>query len=312
MKNLVLLAIPLIVLTSLCANLPQIEIPGLPSSNQVQQSSTILTVDSGSPDIFLSVETSPPSEIRLGRTLQITFELKNKKSYNLRNVSFEVFDHPCFNDADNSGLFSKNLGNISADQNKIWSWKWTPDSSISLERTCTIKFKTSYEGDYSFYKDIAVLPAAEYYQRESEGTLNNIVIGSSSSDSPLDIQVTFSENRPFLENQMYYMYINYYNKGQGLFDNKRAYNPDIRLTIPNNIVVDESHCGNYKKTTTNVYRLVPPAADNNNLVFLRGKATPTTCTFNTSKVPTINIKTLSLTATYKYVLDNSISITVKP
>jgi len=368
MKNILLLSIFLIILTSLCAYLPQVELPEWPSSQQVQQAGILLTLDEKSPDIFLNVETSS-SEIRAGRSIQISFELRNKQSYDLRNVELEVYDHPCFKDEDNVGLFFKYFDIIKANQSKMWSWKWKSDSNIDLQRSCPIRFKLSYDADYYLYQDVAVLPENEYFQRESEGTLKDILIRSSSSNSPLDIRITFSEGQPLLENQKYYMYINYYNKGKGYFD-KETYsrNPDIIMNLPNTIQNLKCFVYDYKKVNCNeikqktlcknpcswndicssimdletcqntegcLWKRFPKNIRidhltgycyggiceggvqnslylNKSLTFIRNKATPSTCEFNTSSVSTMDIKSLSLTATYKYVLDNSIPIVVKP
>jgi hypothetical protein len=334
MQYLILTSIFFVFLVSLCV------LPDFSMETPVQQAGAVLTVDAESPDVFLSVETSS-SEIRAGRTLQVSFELRNKQTYDLRNVILEVYDHPCFV----SGDFIKNncsaSGILKANRSCMWTWKWESDSSIDLQRNCPIRFKISYDADYSYFQDIAVLPEGEYFQRESEGTLKDIPIRSSSSDAPLDIQITFSEEQPFLENQDYYMYINYYNKGNGLFD--KTY---IGLILPNNI--ENMKCYDYNTSnqwfcgsTTDAYGTTPSddgwitVCDVNGdgiinlydiltyepdklfsnrtlITFIRNKATPSTCSFTTSDVPTMDIKTLSLSATYKYVLDNSISITVKP
>ena len=308
MRYLLLSAIFLIVLTSLCT-IPDIPLLELPSSGTpVQQAEIVLTVDEKSPDVFLNVE-AYSSQIKAGGVLLVSFELRNKQRYELRNVELEVYDHPCFKESENSGLFFKDLDNVKANQSKMWTWKWKSDEDIDLPTACPIKFKISYEADYSYYQDIAVLPENEYFQRELEGTLGNVPIKTSSSSSPLNIQVTFSESQPFLENQRYYMYINYYNKGKGYFDSEETFNPDIELNVPANIVIDEEHCSDYERLETDKYHLVPNNPQNN-LVFIRSKATPTTCEFTTTDVSTMDIKSLSLTATYKYVLDDSISVTV--
>jgi hypothetical protein len=384
MKYLLLL---LIVLISLCVQLP--EIPAQPGA---------VTVDRGSPDIFINVETRS-SEIKSGRNATVYFELRNKQSYDLKNVRFEVYDHPCFT----SGDFSKDITTLKSNQSVVWSSRWTSDKS-TIDRQCPIKFSTSYEATNSIYQDIAVLSQAEYDQREEAGTLQNIPIQSSSARGPLNIYLTFSEPQPFIANQEYTMYINYYNTGDGLLGDL---NGNIFLTPPNNINLNcgtdylEKACGGTAKTCGSLnyadctkqkvcslkdnlvgdvngdcivnqtdvdlckqyfFENWPPCDWNNDtrvdiadlsiininwgkycpcqgtatqcssfsvsecttqfgcsvssslnrtLTFIKGKALRSECTFSTLSVSAMDIKSFNITANYKYVLYNSIPITVK-
>jgi hypothetical protein len=296
MKYLILSTIFLTALISLCT-MPNIELPVV-NPTQTQQLTNVLTVDSGSPDIFIGVDIST-SQTKPNREFQISFELRDKQSFDLRDAELTVYDHPCFRDEDNPGLFSKIIGTIRANQTKMFNLKWKTDPTIDLQKNCPIRFKISYYSDYSFFQNIVVLSSSEYYQKESEGTLKNIPITFSSTSSPLGIQITFSDEQPFLENQPnYYMYINYFNSGQGYFEDV-----DAEISPPSNINLDCSpvYDSNFKLDKVN-----------HPLVFIRDRATPSTCKFSTKDVATMDIKSLSLTAKYKYILDNSISITVKP
>ena len=289
----ILFLIP-VVLVSLCTQLPDL-LPELP----FLQAQKIVTSDMGNSDIFIKAETSS-SQIKAGRSVQVIFELRNKQLYDLKNVYFEVYDHPCFPNNLNSGLFTKNDcgedGTLRTNQTCIWNWRWTSETS-DIDRQCTIRFKTSYELTNSIFQDIVVLPEPEYLQKEVEGTLKDIPIHHSSAKGPLDISFSFSEPQPFMESQTgYNMYINYYNKEQGFIKDL-----NIRITIPNNI---DLTCEGYTKTGNKLVL-------NKELKFIKGRAVPTICNFTTFPTSTISIRSLSLTANYKYVLYNSIPIMVK-
>jgi len=175
-----------------------------------------------------------------------------------------------------------------------------------MDKNCRIKFSLNYTANYSYFQDIAVLSDSEYYQRELAGTLKDIPIQSSSSISPLGISIEFSEDQPLLGKDNYYMYINYFNTGNGFITVNEG---DITLKTPTNINIvqaDGKYCGgDYKQIDANTYQL------NKSLIFLKGKANPSTCNFTTSDVSTIDIKSLSLITNYKYLLDNSILVRVK-
>ena len=308
MEKLLPLLIILIVLISLCSELP-IQLPQLPSLPT--QTNGAATIDSGSPDIFVNVET-PTSEIRSGRSLQLFFEIRNKQLYNLRNVDFEVYDYPCFNDDRNIGKFhvcptcpiNCTGGTLKSNQSCMWSWRWTADPS-DIDRTCSIKFKVSYEATNSIFQDIAVLSQAEYNQREASGTLGSIPIQFTSAKGPLSVYLTFSEPQPFIANQEgYNMYINYNNVGDGLFVDE-ASDIEVHLTPPDNMIGLD--CRNYSPVPdTNIIRLSKP------LKFIKGRSVPTICDFSTPQISTLSIRSLNIEIiNYKYTLYDSFPITAR-
>jgi hypothetical protein len=300
MKKLISLLIFSVVLVSLCSELP-IQLPQLPSIPG--QTSGAATIDSGSPDIYVNVET-PTSEIKSGRDIQLFFEIRNKQLYDLRNVNFSVYDNPCFDVAGNN-LTKDNCGSsgtLKSNQSCMWSWRWTSDLS-NIDRTCSIKFKVSYEASNSIFQDISVLSQAEYDQREASGTLGSIPIQFTSAKGPLQVYLTFSEPQPFISGQSgYNMYINYNNVGDGLFaDETKDINLD--LTAPDNM--QGLNCRNYTNIQGNIFQLSVP------LKFIKGRSVPTICDFNTSDVSTISIRSLDMEINYKYTLYGSFPITVR-
>jgi hypothetical protein len=295
MKKLISLLIFSVVLISLCSELPiQLSLPNLPGQTQ-----GVATIDSGSPDIFVNVETST-SEIRSERSLQLFFELRNKQLYNLRNVHFEFYDYPCFDVAGNN-LTKDNCGSggtLRSNQSCMWSWRWNSSSS-DIDRTCSIKFKVSYEATNSIFQDIAVLPQAEYNQREATGTLGSIPIQFTSAKGPLSVYLTFSEPQPFIAGQGGYdMYINYNNIGDGFFGDL---NGKITLNSSDNINLN---CDDYGKVGSTLTL-------NKKLDFINGRSVPTICNFSTSQESTISIRSLNMEINYKYTLYGSFPITVR-
>jgi len=301
MKSLLLLTVFLILLTSLCINL-QFPINVFPSDNQTNNP---LSISSESQDILFKVDVSA-SEVKADRPLQFFFETTNKQGYNLRNVAVEVYDNPCLVLSGSTiGTFTNTTPTLKANQTKMWTLTLKAKSlEPKLQKNCPIKFKFSYEADYSLFQDIAILSEGEYTQRDSAGTLGDIPISSTSSNSPFGVGITFSEDQPLTvntdSNNTYFMYVNYYNNGQGLFKS-------IDVSITPSANMNNLKCHLYS-SSGNKLKIDSPSS----IVFIRDKATPTTCSFTTSDVASMDVKSLSLTANYKYVLDNSITIVVKP
>ena len=300
MKKLLPLLLFSVVLVSLCSDFP-IQLPNLPLSNLPSQTQGVATIDSGSPDLFVNVQTLS-SEIKSGRSLQVFFEMRNKQNYDLDSVDLEVYDHPCFEEGNN---FIKNdcghSGTLKANQSCAWSWRWNSTEGSSDDRTCSIKFRVNYEAGNSIFQDIAVLSQSEYDQREADGTLQNVPIQSTYAKGPLQVSLTFSEPQPFISNQEgYNMFINYNNVGDGLFADEEK-DIDLSLTVPDNM--ENLNCDHY--SGSDKLRL-----DSSSLKFIKGRSVPTICTFSTPEIPTMSIRSMKIEIGYKYTLYDSFPITV--
>jgi len=282
MRYLLLLAI---VFVSLCAELP-IQIPFL---TPVQESSLALEVTTD-PDIYLKVETLP-KEVKEGRNISIFFEIRNEGESDLENINLYAYDQCIF-----SGENKTTVNKLKQNRTTTWSWKWRA-GNIELSTDCNIKFRTDYESNFSLFQDIAVLTESEYYIKEQEETLESIPISSSSSSSPLSISVSFLEKQPFLDGDEITMTIGYSYIGDGIMNVS-----DITISIPSNL--EFVSCNDYSKID-NSLKLT------RKLNFINKRASSSNCKFTTKASQPMDIKSLSLTTSYKYVLDNSISVRVK-
>ncbi len=363
MRYLPLLAI---VLVSLCTGLP--EIPFFNPGNSTSVGSGTLIIDSESPDLFISLD-AVPNEVKSGRSANLMFELRNKKSYPLENINLTIYDTCIFTTDDEKNYIKE----IKANGTKTINIKLTAEDT-ELDKTCNIKFRVDYQAENSFYQDIAVLSKDEYEQREISGTLGNVPVQQNFPYSPLLISLSISDKQPFMENEKYYLTIDYRNVGSGII-----YIGNITMLTPPNI--KDVDCNNdYKlgaSSTTSgscfgipfsCYAFEDPSSceeqpgcvwnrnmgaclgtytgppgpptscegldqtDCNSITgcrweiktsykdifylartlrFIGNRAQTSTCSFTTTTTQPINIKSLALTASYKYALDNSISIRVR-
>jgi hypothetical protein len=96
------------------------------------------------------------------------------------------------------------------------------------------------------------------------------------------------------------MQINYAYTGSGFINVT-----DITINVPENLQASSSSCKDYtyNSGTLTLHKL---------LKFINKKASPSICTFTTKASEPIDIKSLVLTADYKYTIDSSITIRVKP
>ncbi len=288
MKYLLLL-LP-IVLISLCSSLPNIPFVS-------QQLETVIS-DLSNPDIFVKVE-ALSSQIRGGRDFKVFFELRNKQSYDLTGINFDVYDHPCIEDSGNFKMATPRDCKdtiLKPNESCTWTWRWTAKGS-DIDKLCQIKFVVSYAAHNTLHQDIAVLSAAEYERREIEGTLGGISITSSSPQGPLNIFLTFSEPQPFLADLSGYgMDINYHNRGNGFFENIV-----IGLTVPSNML--SLSCEDYESGS-----LRQPWS--NYLKFIKGRSVSSICTFDTSSPAVMDVQPFSMDIDYTYKIYNTIPISI--
>lgn len=288
MRYLIFIGIVGVVLASLC----------------IQQNANVagvgLTEVMESPDIYLKFE-SIPTEVKVGRNMTLTYIAQDKQPFDLENLTIDAYDLCLF-----SGQ-QRVLDSIELKSNKTKqvSFKYTANPT-NFESDCTLKFRTQYQSTFSLSQDVIVLSESEYYIREQQGTLSNLTASSSSSSNPISLTLTFSENQPFLTGDSFNMYIDYSNTGSGFIDKLEA--GSITIRIPANMNVDSCSGYLYSSTATGGGTLVL----NRDLSFIDNKAPRTTCRVSVTAGQLIDSKTLFLTANYKYALDNSIIVKVRP
>lgn len=268
-----------IVITSLCIQQP------------AQKAQFGFAESALNPDLHFTVETD--EEVRGGRNITVIFDFQNKQGFELDNVNLNVYDMCLF-----SGDSEKDF-ELKANRTEKWAWKWA-SSKPDFETECEIKFRTTYFGHVELSQDIVVLTETEYYSREDAGTLDDITIGSSSQASPISIVISFSADQPFLEGEENLIYITYENVGGGFITELET--GEVNITVPDNI--KDFSCNDYE-SQGNKYVLIKP------LRFINENAPTSTCSFTGQASQPMDFKTLTLTATYKYALDNSFIVKVK-
>lgn len=247
-------------------------------------------------DISIKVE-AYPSEVKSGKNTTLFFTLENKQpNIDLKNITLNVYD-PCLFEGsetpiDNLELKSNRTKEVSAKYKAL---------KTDLARNCEIKFSTTYIGTFSLLQPIAVLEETEYVNRERQGTLGQINTQPTSTTNPLVISLTFSENQPFITDDTIYMYIDYSYSGDGFID--KIDSSSISITVPENL--ESINCNDYTQIGNILYL-------NKTLTFINNKAPRSTCTFKTRAGQALDIKTLTLIVNYKYTLDNSIIVKIKP
>jgi len=287
MRYLIILAV---VLVSLCIMSPN-----------VGQSSVIFE-DLTNPDLSIKVE-AIPSVVKSGKTLDFVIQLTNNKQMDVNNpdsnliynVNFLAYDQCVF-----SGDSSKDYEKIRANQTVRWNWKWTT-GDVVFQRDCAIRFRTQYNDTFHLSHSITVLSDTEYNNRDRQGTLGSIPVQISFTKNSIKATISFSKDQPFIDGDAVNMYIDYENIGNGIIDSLNI--GDVYFTVPSNMI--DVSCTAFNLDNGR-YVL------NRQLRFLNNKAPRSTCTFVTKASQDIDAGSILLTANYKYLLDNSLTVSVRP
>jgi len=251
------------------------------------------------PDIYIKADTEP-DEVTSGRRMNIVFQLVNKGETPLKDVTLHAYDQCLF-----VGENIKTFEEIKPEAQKTWSWKWDLPE-IDFDRDCNIKFDVKYETDFTNTYGVTVLDELEYYAQEEMETLNEFTIIKTEQQTPLKIDIDFSKDHPFVAEEDLLMYITYRNTGSGYIDKIDGY-PDyefgkVEIDLPDNI---EATCSGFTKN------------DEGNLFLSRDlrlfgdEEAKTTCELKTTAPGPINTGTITITATYKYKLDDFIIVKLK-
>ncbi len=274
---------------------------GFPGNQALVSSPTIKSVENQ--DVFFNVEATP-ADIKVGKNVTLSLSLRNNAASNITDAKVLAFDQCLF-----SGETEKEFSSLRPNRTELWVWRWTAGTT-EFPRDCQLSFRTEYSASTKLTSDIAVLSDAEFNARVQAGTLKDLPILLRKEDKPLSLSVAFSEQQPFLGNDVISIYIDYANTGAGIMN---ELNPgDIEIEIPANLqptTPNIPECGTaYGFVNNNPNKLTLIKT----LSFINNKAPRTTCTFKTNTSQPINIQTFQITANYKYMLDNSIVVKVLP
>lgn len=230
-----------------------------------------------------------PEEIKTGKDLNLNFLINAKK--NIEDITFNLYDTCLFTTAE-----KQKIKVIRANTSKVIRLKLTAGET-EFERDCNIKFKLDYSANTSASQDVIVLSDVEYTERQRTNRLNEFTPQLTKIASPLDISISFSEEQPFQEETEILMNIDYYNIGTGFIDKIEKNN--IQIIFPDNLELKE--CNDYTNGLLN-----------KDLIFIKNKAKTSTCRFITKALQPIDAKNLLITGKYKYVIDNYITVKIKP
>ena len=207
----------------------------IPSDTAIQSSVSI--TDLGSPDVFLKIQ-SIPEQVRSGRDLLLSFEVRNKNDVEIDDLTIDGFDN-CFLKSD-SGSEEPSF-DLKPNATKTFMWTWKA-KEVDMDRECTIRFMNTYTAKNVFYQDIIVLSESEYIQRELDGTTGQINIQSSQQKTSVQMSLSFSDSQPFMDDAEYYMYLDIIDTGVGMAEIK-----ELKLIFPDNVKKDSISCNGFTK-----------------------------------------------------------------
>ena len=280
MRTFSLLSIAVVIFVAGCIN-----------SGEVSRSQFGSVQISDNQDLFVEVQAS--EEVRQGRNITTVFTVSNKRETPVDSVSFRVYDM-CGFVGDSQKEFS-----LRSMETVTWNWKWLAPF-IDFTTDCNVKFRVEYFGKNTMTHDVVVLDATEFYNREQQGTLNEIDIDSQQTAAPVSLGVTFSQSQPLLDGEKGFVFINYQNSGSGIATELSP--GSVIISAPASL--DGFNCAAYNLQDGKHVLRQP-------LRFLNDNAPQSTCEYTAKSSQPVDSASLTITATYKYTLDDSFIVKIK-
>lgn len=260
-------------------------------------------VEKGNEDILVRAELSQ-SELKPGLSTNLRFTVQNKQNYDLKNFELSVYDL-CDFTCNKQTLWTEETIRVNRTKDFTLNCK-APE--VESERTCSIKFKSSYSGELHQSHDVFVISESEFATGKTK-----VSPTSSSTESPLKISATWSDPQPFVNGDSAILYLDYEYSGDGIIQKLAGKSDDnvgdVNFTVGKNLEVIKNEttdrCIDFSESD-GVFVL------NKDLAFLGKKAKRSTCAFIATARQPIDSGRLVINARFKYNLDSSIPITVQP
>jgi hypothetical protein len=229
MKRLLPLVLILAVLVSGC------------TSQSILATLRLNVVDSAVEEISVIAEI--PSFIREGKTF--AWNVMITPETDLENVNISVYDSSPFLKLAEGEIDNWGIPILKLNRTKQFQTKYIVQET-EFEQLVKIKFLTEYDANTYISEGIPVLDDFEYEDRYSKNTLSEISYKSSHEESPLNIKISFDQDRPFMNDTRVLMYIDYSYSAEGIIKNIES--GDVEITLPSNLEFIECRDYNFDNT----------------------------------------------------------------
>jgi hypothetical protein len=334
-----------IVLLSVIAVAGCTEVPGI---KQAFGEGEILVTTN--PDLSISANVNP-TEIKGGRPVKISFEIQNKQPYvSLEDVNINVYDQ-CIFTGDDEKIYTELDPNQTKGWNWDWNsneveferdctigFRTEWGSTYIMSQDTVVLSEAEYynreqagtldniqlfssKTDNPLIIDISFLDPQPYldedditmfinYRHDGDGFLDKLETGEVSFDLPDNFKQKCYGNRDFWEDHPDVFEFPEGWTFDDVDENCNAISTSETCKKQSDCYWYEPRCGT-EDNPTYIYEDGKMILDKD-LKFVNDRAPQTTCTFEVTGKDPINMGTLTLTANYKYQLDNSLLVKITP
>lgn len=235
-----------------------------------------------------------PSDVIEGKESALYFDVSNDGNITISDFDLLFTDLCDFK----GGNLEKKFDEIKPGDLEQWNWK-IKAKNVDMPETCALRYDVSYKTSSSAYYDIAAVSEAEQERLLREGKMEEISLNYYKTKTPVEIDISMSEEQPIVENSSFYLYIDLRNVGSGYVERIKA--GDAVLEYPN--FLELKGCDDYD----NQGRL------KRDLEFYRGQTKKSTCKFRVKEGTVIrDVGTFKLKVNYKYMYHKIINVGIKP
>ena len=181
------------------------------------------------------------------------------------------------------------LGDLKPEESAIWEQEFEAKET-KFSTNCDVKYEISYDTEIVGMYDIIALSKSEYNKLKREGKSLTETSGFTKTSSQVDMDVSLSGSQPFIENEDFYLYMNFRNVGSGYvkFIN-------VKMEYPNFLELEACD------------KTLPGQFD-----FIRAETGRITCKFRVKSVVIKEVGQIYINGNYNYELEDVIGITIEP
>lgn len=235
-----------------------------------------------------------PQEVEEGKEMALYFDVSNDGNITVSDFDLKFTDLCEFEEKD----LEKSFEEVKPGDFEQWTWK-IDAKEVENKRSCKLRYDVSYNTKSSAYYDVVALSESENQRLLRRGEMGQISLEYLRTKSPVQIDVSLSEEQPIVEGSSFYLYIKLRNVGGGYVEKIEKGKAEIKYPEFLELV----GCDDFNNK----------GILDKDLEFLRGSTKTSTCEFE-AKEGTVVRETgsLDIKISYKYMYHKTINVGIKP
>lgn len=235
-----------------------------------------------------------PRDVEEGKETAVYFEVSNNGNISVSNFDLKFTDLCEFEEKDLERSFDK----LEPGDFEKWTWKLKA-GEVQNKKSCKLRYDVSYNTKSLAYYDIVALSEDEQQRLLKTGKMSQLSLDYLRTKSPVQIDISLSEEQPIVEGSSFYAYVELRNVGGGYVERIKKGNAEIKYPEFLELV----DCDDFNKN----------GVLDTDLQFIRGSTKTSTCKFKVKEGTVVReTGSIDVKVSYKYMYHKNINVGIKP